>query len=123
LELGHYVYYLQEFVPHGSEDIRVFVVGGEVVAAMLRRGETWKTNVAQGAVGKPLMPDDALREMSIQAAQAVGADYAGVDILPVEGGGYTLVEVNGIPGWRGLQKATGVDVAEHLAGLVLGQAA
>ena len=119
LELGRYVYYLQEFVPHGCEDIRVFVIGGEVVAAMVRRGETWKTNVAQGAVGEPLVPDDELREMSLRATRALGADYAGVDILPIGGGGYAVVEINGIPGWRGLQAATGVNIAEHLAGFVL----
>ncbi|HEY67676.1 MAG: RimK family alpha-L-glutamate ligase [Chloroflexi bacterium] len=119
LELGRYVYYLQEFVPHGCEDIRVFVIGEEVVAAMVRRGETWKTNVAQGAVGEPLVPDDELREMSLRATRALGADYAGVDILPIGGGGYAVVEINGIPGWRGLQAATGVNIAEHLAGFVL----
>lgn len=122
LELGRYVYYLQEFVPHGCEDLRVFVVGGKVVAAMVRRGETWKTNVTQGAVGAPLTLDDELREMSLRATLALGADYAGVDILPVEGGGYTVIEVNGIPGWRGLKAATGVDAAEHLVDWVLNKA-
>ncbi|MEJ2719379.1 MAG: ATP-grasp domain-containing protein [Deltaproteobacteria bacterium] len=57
LELGNYIYYLQEFVPHNSEDIRVFVVGGEAVAAMVRRGESWKTNMANGASAVPLVPD------------------------------------------------------------------
>ena len=119
LELGRYVYYLQEFLPHGHEDIRVFVIGGEVVAAMVRRGKTWKTNVAQGAKPKALTPTGELREMSLRAAQAVKADYAGVDILPLEGGGYTVIEVNGIPGWRGLQAATGVNAAEHVVEYVL----
>jgi RimK family alpha-L-glutamate ligase len=119
LELGRYVYYLQEFVPHGCEDIRVFVVGEEVVAAMVRRGKNWKTNVAQGATTAALPLNDTLREMSLRAARTLGADYAGVDILPVEGGGYTVVEVNGIPGWRGLKAATGVDVAEHVVNYVL----
>jgi RimK family alpha-L-glutamate ligase len=97
LELGRYVYYLQEFVPHGCEDIRVFVVGEEVVAAMVRRGKNW----------------------SLCAARVMRADYTGVDILPTEGGEYTVVEVNGIPGWRGLRAATGVDVAEHVVNYVL----
>ena len=121
LELGRYVYYIQEFVPHGCEDIRVFVVGREVVAAMSRRGETWKTNVAQGARAKPLALDDELREMALRATQVLGADYAGVDILPIEGGGYTVVEVNGIPGWRGLKAATGVDAAEHVVDYILNE--
>jgi len=119
LELGRYVYYLQEFVPHGCRDIRVFVVGEAVVGAMMRRGRSWKTNVAQGADAVPLAVDDELREISLRAARALGADYAGVDILPVEGGGYTVIEVNGIPGWRGLQIATGVNVADCLADYVL----
>lgn len=120
LELGRYVYYLQEFIPHGHEDIRLFVIGTEVVAAMTRRGANWKTNVAQGASVAPLDAPTELQAMALRAAQAVGADYAGVDILPIVGGGYTVVEVNGIPGWRGLQRATGVDVAGRLVTYILG---
>ncbi|MGD8997605.1 MAG: RimK family alpha-L-glutamate ligase [Anaerolineae bacterium] len=121
LELGRYVYYLQEFIPHRQEDIRVFVIGGEAVAAMVRRGETWKTNVAQGAEALALTPDDELRELSVRAADALGADYAGVDILPAGDGRYTVIEINGIPGWQGLAEATGINVAEHLVDYVLQQ--
>ena len=121
LELGRYVYCLQEFVPHGCEDIRVFVIGGEVAAAMVRHGKTWKTNVAQGAKASPLDPDDNLRDMSILATQTLGAVYAGVDIIALEGGGYKMIEVNGIPGWRKLQAVSGVDLAEHLVEYVLSE--
>jgi len=121
LELGRYVYYLQEFVPHGCEDIRVFVVGQEAVAGMTRQADTWKTNVAQGARGTALSLNDELREMALRATRALGADYAGVDILPVQGGGYSVIEVNGIPGWRGLKAATGIDAAEHLMDYVLSE--
>ena len=119
LELGRYVYYLQVYVPHGCEDIRVFVVGDTAVAAMMRRGETWKTNIANGARAERLRPDKRLADMSVRAAKALGAEYAGVDILPIEGGGYSLIEVNTIPGWKGLKKATGFDAAEYLADFVL----
>jgi RimK family alpha-L-glutamate ligase len=119
LELGRYVYYLQEFVPHGNEDIRVFVIGQQAIAAMVRRGKTWKTNVAQGAKATALEPDHELRRLALRASQALGAEYSGVDILPIEGGGYTVIEVNGIPGWRGLQAATKVDAAERLVDYVL----
>jgi len=119
LELGRSVYYLQEFVPHGHEDIRLFVIGPRVIAAMKRQGQTWKTNVAQGATAVALIPDDELTTMALRAARAVKTDYAGVDILPVAGGGYTVIEVNGIPGWHGLRRATGVDAAEHLVSYVL----
>ena len=119
LELGRYVYYLQVYVPHGCEDIRVFVVGDTAVAAMMRRGETWKTNIANGARAERLRPDKRLADMSVRAAKALGAEYAGVDILPIEGGGYSLIEINTIPGWKGLKKATGFDAAEYLADFVL----
>ncbi len=119
LELGRYVYCLQEFVPHGCEDIRVFVVGGQVVGAMLRRGKDWKTNAAQGAEGQPYDVDDRVGEMSVRAAQVLGAEHAGVDILPCDAGGYAVLEVNTIPGWRALRSATGVDAAQHLVDHVL----
>lgn len=124
LELGRYVFYLQEFIPHGTWDIRSFVVGGEVVAAMVRRAESWKTNVARGASVEPLELSEKLRELSLRASAVLEADYAGVDILEAEGGGYYVTEVNGIPGWRGLQSTTEVDIAgrivEHVVGLVEG---
>jgi RimK family alpha-L-glutamate ligase len=119
LELGHYVYYLQEYIPHNGEDIRVFVINGEPVAAMVRKGKNWKTNIANGASAAPLVLDDTLRRMSIEAVRALGAVYAGVDILPCTGGGYMLIEVNGIPGWRGLQSATGVNVPGLLVDHIL----
>ena len=50
-------------------------------------------------------------ELALRAARAVGADYAGVDLLPSPDGTVFVLEVNGIPGWQGLQQATGIDVA------------
>lgn len=114
LELSRYVYCLQEFVPHGCADIRAFVVGGRVIGAMLRRGEDWKTNAAQGARGEPFDVNQTVGELSVRAARAVGAEYAGVDVLPREKGGYTVIEVNTIPGWRALKAATGVDAAQEV---------
>jgi RimK family alpha-L-glutamate ligase len=120
LELGRYVYYLQEFIPHANEDIRAFVIGDQVVAAMVRRSDSWKTNVAQGAEAEPLTLGAELEEMSLHAARALDADYAGVDILRSEGGDVYVTEVNGIPGWSKLHKVTGVDVADLLVEYVIG---
>jgi ribosomal protein S6--L-glutamate ligase/tetrahydromethanopterin:alpha-L-glutamate ligase len=119
LELGRYVYYIQEFIPHGNEDIRVFVIGREVVSAMVRRGINWKTNVAQGAKAVQITINDTLRDLSISATKALGADYAGIDFLPTLDGEYIIMEVNSIPGWRALQVATGVNVADCLVDYVL----
>ena len=119
LELGRYIYCVQEFVPHGREDIRVFVVGERVIGAMLRRGQGWKTNAAQGAIGEPVELDDHLIDLSLRATRVVGAEHAGVDILPCDDGGYSVIEVNTIPGWRALAAATGVDAAQSLVDHVL----
>ncbi len=119
LELGRYVYYLQEYIPHDDWDIRAFVLGGQVLAAMVRRGAGWKTNVAQGARSEALRLDPALEALSRQAARLVGADYAGVDILCDQHGQPYVLEVNGIPGWQGLQQTTEIDIAEAMVEYVL----
>lgn len=118
-ELCGAVYYLQEFVPHGKRDVRAFVVGDRVLAAMERVGDGWKTNFAQGARVRPLHLPASWAELAVAAARAVGTAYAGVDLLPAADGRCLVHEVNGIPGWRGLQEATGVDVAGAIARLVL----
>jgi RimK family alpha-L-glutamate ligase len=119
LELGRYIFCLQEFVPHGREDIRAFVVGERVIGAMLRRAQGWKTNASQGAKGEPLELDERLIDLSLRATRVVGAEHAGVDILPCDDGTYSVIEVNTIPGWRALRAATGVDAAQCLVDHVL----
>ncbi len=124
LELGRSIFYLQEFIPHAHWDIRVFIVGNRVIAAMVRRAEGWKTNVARGASVEPLELSKELMEMSLKAAAVLEVDYVGVDILKAESGGYYVTELNGIPGWKGLQTVTDVNIAEkiaeHVVGLVSG---
>ena len=122
LELGRYIFCLQEFVPHGREDIRVFVVGDRVLGAMLRRGQGWKTNASQGAKGERFELDQRLVDLGLRAANVVGAHHAGVDILPCEDGEYSVIEVNTIPGWRAFCAATGIDAAECLVDDVLQEA-
>ncbi|HVN53193.1 MAG TPA: RimK family alpha-L-glutamate ligase [Anaerolineaceae bacterium] len=112
LELDRYIFYLQEYIPHGQEDIRAFVVGDRVVAAMRRRGNGWKTNFAQGAKVEPVELSQGLKELSVESARLVGADYAGVDLLPAEDGRIFVLEVNSIPGWRGLRKTISFDIAD-----------
>lgn len=112
---------LQEKVGDGT-DIRAFVVEGQVVAAMRRvppRGE-WRSNAARGGSAHPQAVDPQLAELAVKAAEAVGAFYAGVDILV--GDGYYVNEVNGISEFKALQRATGVDVAEVLIAAVARQA-
>ncbi len=105
------VYYLQRTVPHEGRDVRAFVVGGKVIGAIERRAAGWRTNVSRGGEARGIDLPEAWGELAIRAAEAVGADYAGVDLLPALDGTVYVLEVNGIPGWEGLQQATEVDVA------------
>jgi RimK family alpha-L-glutamate ligase len=107
------VFYVQRAIDHGGRDVRVFVVGGRVLGAIERRAADgdWRTNVARGASAEPFDLPGAWAQLAVRAAAAIGADYAGVDLLPSRNGEVYVLEVNGIPGWEGLQKATGLDVA------------
>ena len=113
------VYYLQRPIDHGGRDVRAFVVGGRVVGAIERESREpggWRTNVSRGGRARAIAELPAeWADAAVRAAAAVGADYAGVDLLPERGTGTLYVlEVNGIPGWRGLQEATGLDVSALL---------
>jgi RimK family alpha-L-glutamate ligase len=119
LELGRYVYYLQEFIPHGRDDFRAFVIGERVVAAMRRKGSGWKSNVAQGAEVEAVTLPPELEELSVRASQLVGCDYAGVDLLQAEDGRTYVLEVNSIPGWRGLQRTTPQNIADLIVDHIL----
>jgi RimK family alpha-L-glutamate ligase len=114
LELERAVYYLQETIAHNGCDIRAFVIGGRVVAAMERVSEDWRTNVARGALARPCYLTTAQEKLCLQAAEAVGTDYAGVDLLPGADGRLYVIEVNSIPGWKGLQTTSPVNIAEEM---------
>jgi RimK family alpha-L-glutamate ligase len=115
LESTQSVFYIQEYVPHMNEDMRLFVIGGEVVASMRRVAAGWKTNISSGAAPEPYEPSGEEAETSLKAAETLGLEYTGVDLMRSEDDGtlYTL-EVNSTPGWEGLQKVTAVDIAERL---------
>jgi len=121
LELQRAVFYLQEFVPHGRSDLRLFVVGDRLVAAARRIGAGWKTNVAAGARAAAHRPRPEEEELALRACRAVGADYAGVDLLEAEDGRTLVIEVNGIPGWSALQETTPIDIALEVARLAAAQ--
>jgi tetrahydromethanopterin:alpha-L-glutamate ligase len=112
------VWYLQRFLNSGEgnwHDWRVMVAGGRPVAAMLRRGSTWVTNVARGAQVEAVAAEGALADLAIAATAAVGADYAGVDLMRDADGRFLVLEVNSIPAWRGLQAVTPARIADALA--------
>ncbi len=116
------VYYLQRFagVEHdGFRDFRLLVSRGRVLAAMVRHAATWITNVKQGGRPVAAMPDAEMKDLALRAAAAVGADFAGVDIIYGADGRPMVLEVNSMPAWSGLQKVTPVDIAAAVAGDLL----
>ncbi len=114
LEVERAVYYLQETLRHDGRDLRALVVGDRVLAAIARVGTGWRANLARGAQARPARLSPEQEELCVRAAAAVGADYAGVDLLEAHDGRGYVLEVNGIPGWQGLERVTGVDVAGAL---------
>jgi RimK family alpha-L-glutamate ligase len=126
LETLRGVYYVQRAIDHEGRDVRAFVVGDRLIGAIERRAGGWKTNLARGGRARPATLGPELAQLAVAAAGAVGAAYAGVDLLPARDGTVYVVEVNGIPGWRGLQEATSIDVAaavvEHLLALAAARA-
>ncbi|MEA2000180.1 MAG: RimK family alpha-L-glutamate ligase [Euryarchaeota archaeon] len=109
------VLYLQQFVPNPGRDIRVFVVGEEALGAIYRISQTGSfiSNLSQG--GKPLMCDltEEMRALAVNAAKAVGADFAGVDLIEGDEGLFVL-EVNATPSGKGIKVACGIDVTERI---------
>ena len=116
LEQMRSVFYVQQAIDHAGHDVRLFVIGDRVVAAIERTapdGE-WRTNVARGGIARQIEVPLSWAELAVNAARSVGADYAGVDLLVSGTGSVFVLEANGIPGWQGLQQATGIDVADAL---------
>ncbi len=116
LELERAVYYLQETIPHPGRDIRAFVLNGRVLAAIERISTDggWRTNVARGGQARQIDLTNPQTDLCLRAAAVVGAEYAGVDLLVGDTGESYVIEVNGIPGWQGLQQATDIDVATEI---------
>lgn len=116
----HGVIYIQEFVPHGTSDIRAFVVNDRVIAAMRRVADGWKTNYSRGARPTPITLSKEFEDLAVRATKAVCARVSGVDIL--EGPeGPKIVDVNSQPGWKGLQAVTKVNIAEEIVNYVLSE--
>jgi [lysine-biosynthesis-protein LysW]---L-2-aminoadipate ligase len=109
----HSIFYVQEYVEKPERDLRAFVVGDEIVAAMSRHSKDWRTNAARGATAEPFAPTEEMTDLALQAAKAVGGGVLAVDLM--EGpAGLVVHEVNPTPEFRALTGATGVDVAGRI---------
>jgi [lysine-biosynthesis-protein LysW]--L-2-aminoadipate ligase len=111
-----HVVYVQRMVLKAGRDIRVAVVGGEVVGASYRRAAEWRTNVHRGAQSQYCEATPEITRLAVAAAEAVRADICGVDLIQEEDGDLFVLEVNHGLEFSGLQHALGdrVDVADRI---------
>jgi ribosomal protein S6--L-glutamate ligase len=107
---------VQEFIREANAtDIRAFVVGGKVVAAMQRKGaeDDFRSNLHRGGVASSVKITPEERATALRAAKIMGLNVCGVDMLR-SNHGPVVMEVNSSPGLEGIEKATGVDLAGAL---------
>ena len=106
------VLYLQEFVSGPGFDIRVLLLDGQLVGAMKRvpKPGDFRANISQHGTGAVHRPTDRELELARQAAVVTGTLFAGVDLMYNSELEPLLIEVNEVPGWRGLQRACRLDV-------------
>ncbi len=97
---------------HGR-DVRVFVVGGKVLACMERRATdgSFKSNISRGGAGQPYPVTPEIRELALNVSKALNLEVTGIDLLFDEAGGYRICEANSSPGFKGLESACGVNAA------------
>jgi [lysine-biosynthesis-protein LysW]---L-2-aminoadipate ligase len=110
----HSIFYIQEYVPKRGGDIRAFVVGGRVIGASYRSSPHWITNVARGASTSPAPVTPEMEEIALNAADAVGGEILGVDLVETDDG-LKVIEINTGAEFKGLIEATGVDVPVAIA--------
>ena len=104
---------IQKFVAESKgKDVRAFVVGDRVVAAMRRvaQGQEFRSNVHRGGIAEPIELDEHYRETAVRCAQILGLQVAGVDMLEGEDGPQVM-EVNSSPGLEGIEACTELDIA------------
>ncbi len=113
----------QRYLENPGEDIRAFVVGQHIVAAMRRIAppHEWRSNIHLGGMGVAHHLTTEQEETAIRAASALNVEIAGVDMIQAADATY-VIEVNVSPGFRGLLKATGVDASESIADYALEKA-
>lgn len=107
---------VQEFIAEaGGKDIRAFVVDGEVVGAMERAGQEdeFRSNLHKGGTARSIELDKKVSATALEVTKLLGLCVAGVDLL-ISARGPLVIEVNSSPGLQGIEKATGVDIAEKI---------
>jgi len=114
----HSIFYIQKYVDKKGRDMRSFVIGDECICAIYRNAEHWKTNTARGATTSNCPVSDEIKDLSLQAAKAVGGGIVAVDLF--ESDGKLLVnEVNYTMEFRNSIDVTGVNIPGRVVDYVL----
>ena len=109
---SHTVFYVQEFVDKPGRDIRLIVLGDEVVAGVYRRSDHWITNTARGATTERLELTPDLVKLGARAAAAVGGGMLAVDLVERASGELLVTEINHTMEFHGLAEVVDVDLAD-----------
>ena len=120
-ELKGIEYVFQEFIENSrGRDIRVNVVGGQVVAAMHRHSESdFRANITNGGTASEIILTERQKEVAILAAHALNAEFAGVDLLFGENEEPLVCEVNGVAHIRNIYNVTGINVGDAMINYIL----
>ena len=121
VELRGIDYVFQKFISNSrGRDIRVNIVGGEIVAAMYRHSETdFRANITNGGVATVIELTEQQKSLALQAAHAVGAEFAGVDLLFGDNEEPLVCEVNAAAHIRNIYNVTGINVADAMIAYIL----
>lgn len=118
LGVHHQVFYVQEYIKKPGRDIRVFVVGDEVICAIYRSSENWITNTARGGVASNCAVAGEIMELCQRAARAVGGGLLALDLFETKSG-LTVNEINHTMEFRNSIATTGVNIPQRMVEYVL----
>ncbi len=117
----HSIFYIQEYVQKPGRDIRAFVIGDSVIAASYRQSDHWITNTARGGISAPCPITPEIEDLALRAANAVGAEIAGVDIIETPEG-YKVIEINVGAEFHGLIETTDRDIPGEIVSYLVSKA-
>ena len=120
--IGYKDFLMQEFISSSEgKDIRINVVGDQVIASMLRENKNdFRSNISNGGTGSSFNPDQQYKNLAVKAAKALGLSFAGVDVLFGEDGPI-ICEVNSNPQFASTLEATGINLADYICDYILRQ--
>ncbi|RNJ76371.1 MAG: lysine biosynthesis protein LysX [Nitrosopumilus sp. H8] len=115
------IHYLEEFVKRPPRDIRAIMVGDRIVAAIYRKSDHWKTNMALGGVAEKCDVTKEMEEMCIKAKNAVHGDIVGVDLMESEERGLVVHEVNNTTEYKNTVRVCGIDIPSLMLEYAVGR--